>query len=67
MTISGDVLRSSTSLLTAGLVMQTMMPFLWAIQLLRSFGVGLEFGRRGDLALFASSHPGEIRGSCGLP
>ena len=57
MTISGDVLRSSTLLLIAGLVMQTMMPFLRAIQLLRSFGVGLEFGRHGDLTLFARLLP----------
>ena len=41
--------------------------FFRAIRLLRSCGAGLEFGRRGDLALFASSCPGEIRGSCGLP
>ena len=50
----------------AGSVMQTMMPFFRAIRLLRSFGVGLELGRRGDLALFASGCPGEIREYCGL-
>ena len=38
-----------------------------AVRLLRSFGAGLEFGRCADLALFASSCPGKIRGSCGLP
>ena len=57
MTISGNVLRSITSLLAVGLAMPAMMPFLRAIQLLRSFGVGLEFGRRGDLTLFARLLP----------
>ena len=67
LTISVDILPSSTSLLRRGFSHADDDTLFRAIRLLRSFGVGLEFGRRGDLALFASSCPGKIRGSCGLP